>query len=337
MKRKVVTSVIFLCAAGSIVWLLLSIAPGDRPTPAAAISSALAFVVASEGVFLRPRFSYWLGLVSGFVALYWFSRIEFRYFPALNSWIAFNLPDGNPQFFSDVFIAKLKILVVVTVVTSTVCCMIRLLPKNWALRKVPVRERTWPAFAFCFLVVASWYGVSASPYRIPLIVDGAPAELTVLHVEKRGTQFNEIAISAGRDGRFYVERNKRRLFQYLFASRGGSGVLPETITAGVRKLAQSTQLRNTSTAPAVALRNRNAQGWYVRTGYRVLAFTSEYGTEPPREVVGLYHELESVAIAEKELRTVNDICMGFCYDPLAGLGLGNLNDRCTERNGTRCK
>jgi len=110
---RVTTSVIFLCAAGSIAWLFISIAPGDRPTPSAAIGSAVAFVVASEGVFLRPRFSYWLGLVSGIVALYWFSRIEFRYFPALNSWIAFNLPDGNPQFSSDVFLAKLKILLVV--------------------------------------------------------------------------------------------------------------------------------------------------------------------------------------------------------------------------------
>jgi hypothetical protein len=168
-------------------------------------------------------------------------------------------------------------------------------------------------------------------------VDGVPAELIVLHVEKKGIQFHETAISASRDGRIYVQRNDRRLFQYRFVVRDGVGMLSEAITARVRTLAQSAQLKELRTAPAAALRNKNAEGWYVRTGYKVLAFTSEYGTEPPREVVDLFHELGSLAPAENEVRTVNDICMGFCYDPLAGLGLGNMNDRCSERNGTVCK
>jgi hypothetical protein len=337
MKAKIAAAIIFLCSALFIGWVFLSLQPGDRPNPTAAIASALAFVVASEGVFLRPRFSYWLGMVSGFVGLYWFSRIEFRYFPALNSWIAFNLPDGNPQFFSDIFLAKLKILLAVTVLISTVLCTTRLLPARWVVRKISVRARSWPALAVCFLVINSWYCLSASPYRIPLIVDGVLSELTVLHVEKKGIQFYETAMSASKDGRVYIQRNDRRLFQYRFVVRDGVGMLPEAITARVRMLAQSPQLRELCTAPAVALRNTNAEGWYVRTGYKVLAFTSEYGTKPPREVVDLFHDLESVAPAEKQLRTVNDICMGFCYDPLAGLGLENLNDRCTDQNGTHCK
>ena len=337
MKAKIAAAIIFLCSALFIGWVFLSLQPGDRPNPTAAIASALAFVVASEGVFLRPRFSYWLGMVSGFVGLYWFSRIEFRYFPALNSWIVFNLPDGNPQFFSDIFLAKLKILLAVTVLISTVLCMTRLLPARWVVRKISVRERSWPALAVCFLVINSWYCLSASPYRIPLIVDGVLSELTVLHVEKKGIQFYETAMSASKDGRVYIQRNDRRLFQYRFVVRDGVGMLPEAITARVRMLAQSPQLRELCTAPAVALRNTNAEGWYVRTGYKVLAFTSEYGTKPPREVVDLFHDLESVAPAEKQLRTVNDICMGFCYDPPAGLGLENLNDRCTDQNGTHCK
>jgi hypothetical protein len=337
MRAKIATAIIFVCSALVIAWLFLSIRPGDRPVPSAAIASALAFVVAAERVFLRPRFSYWLGMASGLVGLYWFSRIEFYYFPALNSWITFNLPDGNPLFFSEISLAKLKILFAVTVMTSTALCMTRLLPASWVVRKIPIRERTWPALAVCLLVVALWYVVSASPYRIPLIVDGSGAELAVLHVEKEGIQFHETAISAVRDGRVYVERNNRQLFRYRFTSRSGSGVLPETVTARLRELAQSAQLRDMRTAPAVALRNKNAEGWYVLTGHRVLAFTTEYETQPPKEVVDLFHELESFAPAESELRTVNDICWGFCYDPLAGLGLDNLNDRCAERNGTRCK
>jgi hypothetical protein len=337
VKSKVTTTIIFLCSAGSIAWLFLALPPGDRLSPVPVVASALGFVVASEGVFLRPRFSYWLGLVAGLVALHWFSRIEFRNFPTLNSWIAFNLPDGNPQFFSDVFFAKLKILFVATVVISTACCLIRLLPATWELRKIPIRERTWPALAVCFLVIVTWYGASASPYRIPLIVDSVPPELTVLHVEKKGIQFHETVISTYTDGMLFVERNNRRLFQYGFAVGSGIGILPKTITARVRALTRSTELRDLHTAPAVALRSKNAEGWYIRTERGVLAFTTEYGTEPPREVVDLFHDLESIAPAEKELRSINDICIGFCYDPLAGLGLDNLNDRCLERNGTRCK
>jgi hypothetical protein len=336
MSGKIATATMFLCSVLLIGWLFLSLRPGDRPSSAVAIASALGFIVAAAGIFFRPGFSYQLGTVSGIVGLYWFSRIEFFYFPALNSWITFNLPADNPQFSSDVFLAKLRILLVVSVVTTTVLCITRLLPGSWAIRKIPVRERTWPALVVCFLVVASWYAVSASPYRIPLIVDGGRADLAVLHVVKEGVQFHETAISASRDGRIYVERNDRRLFRYRFASRVGSGVLPGSVTARVRELALSTQLRDMHTAPAVALRNKNAEGWYVRTEYNVLAFTTEYGTQPPSEVVDLFHKLESVAPAEKEQRAVNDICMGFCYDPLAGLGLENMNDRCAERNGTRC-
>jgi len=150
-------------------------------------------------------------------------------------------------------------------------------------------------------------------------------------------QFHETAMSASRDGRVYVQRNDRRLFQYRLVVRDGAGMLPEAITARVSMWAKSPQVRELRTAPAVALRNTNAEGWYVRTGYRVLAFTSEYGTTPPREIVDLFHDLESVAPTEKQLRTVNDICMGFCYDPLAGLGLENLNDRCKDQNGALCK
>jgi hypothetical protein len=94
----------------------------------------------------------------------------------------------------------------------------------------------------------------------------------------------------------------------------------------IRMLTQSNELRDLRTAPAVALRSKNAEDWYIRTERGVSAFTTDYGTEPPSEVVDLFHEMESVVPTGKELRTANDACMGFCYDPLAGLGLDNLND-----------
>jgi hypothetical protein len=69
----------------------------------------------------------------------------------------------------------------------------------------------------------------------------------------------------------------------------------------------------------------------------VLAFTTEYGTKPPPEVVDLFHDLDAVSVGGNKEDTISDMCMGFCYDPLAGLGIVNMNDRCTEQNGTRCR
>jgi hypothetical protein len=68
----------------------------------------------------------------------------------------------------------------------------------------------------------------------------------------------------------FFQRNDRRLFQYRFTSRGGSGILSATVTARVLELAQSTQLRDMRTAPAVVLRNKNVEGWYVLIGHEVL-------------------------------------------------------------------
>jgi hypothetical protein len=339
VKTKITTALIFLCAGFSAAWLLLSFPPDIRAHLAVLIVSALALIVASGLVFLRQPFSCWLGLASGIVALHWFSRFEFGYeFPALNSWLAFNLPDGNPLLFQDVLWAKLKIFFFASVVVSTVCSATRLLPAGWKLRKVPLEERTWPAFVVCFVVVVAWYGVSVTPYRIPLIVDRAWPELTILHVEKAGVQYHETAIRVYRDGKCFVQRNDRKLFQYRFSTRGGTYALPITLTAKAIDLARSDLLKDMHTLPAVALRSRNAEGWYVRIIHPpALAFTTEYGTQPPIEVVNLFHELESATPAGEKLGNMNDVCMGFCYDPLAGLGVEYINERCTDRNGTYCK
>jgi hypothetical protein len=333
MKAKIASAALFVCSAISIVWLVLATPPDNRIAPLAVLACAVGFLAASCAVFLRPRFSYLVGTISGIAALHWFSRIELLNFPALNSWVLFNLPDGDPA----IFIGKLRILLVVTIVTSTACSLTRLLPANWILRTLPVRERTWPAFAVCFVVIVSWYCASARPYRVPWIVDAVQPEFAILHVRKNGIQLHETTITVYRDGKFYVSRNDRRLLQYRFAVRAAYGVLPQAMTTRVRLLAQSPQITNLRTLPATILRNWKAEGWYIRTGRGVVAFTTEDMTEPPTDVVDLFHDLESVAAAEKNLETLKDVCLGFCYDPPAGLGLLYFNDRCKEQNGTRCR
>ena len=65
---------------------------------------------------------------------------------------------------------------------------------------------------------------------------------------------------------------------------------------------------------------------------------------PPK--MGLYHHqncspcfvtLNLSLLQRNKVKNNKDVCFGFCYDPLAGLGIVYLNDRCADRNGTRCK
>jgi hypothetical protein len=336
MKAEATTSFIFLTAGTSMAWLLLQ--GRGAFTHITVAAPIVGFLLAAGLVFWRPRIGYGMGLLSGLWALHWFWNIEFGYFPALNSWIAFNLPPDNAHLAPDIYLAKLRILFGVMAVVTILCSAMRLLPAKWKLRGNPVRETTWPALVACLFVIGAWYLTSASPYRIPLIVDGVPPELVLLHVQKRGSQFHETSVTAYRDREFYVEQDDRRLFQYRFADRRSSGILPDEIAARAQATARSSQLLDMRTQPAVPLRARNAEGWYVRMGReKVLAFTTEYGTPPPSDIVALFHDLQALPRNQAQVRTFSDICMGFCYDPLAGLGFVAMNERCRDNNGTRCK
>ena len=72
----------------------------------------------------------------------------------------------------------------------------------------------------------------------------------------------------------------------------------------------------------------NAEGWFiVLKDSRVLAFTSEYGTSPPREITALFHEIEQLPASSERQFEVRDVCLGFCYDPVAALGFTVLSQR----------
>jgi hypothetical protein len=271
--------------------------------------------------------------------LYWFYGVEFRYlFPALNTWVAFNLPDAAPDYSRDILIAKLKIALAITALAATTISATRLLPSHWIMRKRPVRDQLWPALAICILAAFFWYVLSASPYRIPWIVDAVSSKLTLLHVEKNGGQFHETGISVFEDGRVYLSHNDRRLFRYRFPVQVGSAILSQDATTREAAFALAQELVNTETGPVAPLRSQNAEGWYLRTQHRhVLAFTTENGSAPPAKLISMFHTLESVISATKPSGDGKDICFGFCYDPLAGLGVVYMNERCTDGNGTRCK
>jgi hypothetical protein len=270
MKQKITSCIAYLCAAISSSCLLLCLLKrfpgGYLSTQLSLITSASALLIASAIVFRWPRISHWIGLISGLGALYWFYGIEFGYsFPALNTWITFNLPDGTPDSSRDILFAELKIIFAVTALAATAISATRILPNKWMIRHRPVRDRLWPTLAICIFAAVCWYAFSVSPYRIPLIVDGVSAEITLLRIEKRGNQFHETGIGVFRDGNVFLFHNDRRLFKYRFPVRlGSAGLSPDNATRQAA-IALSEEFENAAdTGPPVRLHSANAEGWYVR-------------------------------------------------------------------------
>jgi hypothetical protein len=325
---KLTSAILFLCTAASIACALLEGVPspfgpvGTAPMEIAAGASPLAFLCACVLVFFRARFGYGLGLAAGVIALPWFVRTELSLAP-WNSWIFLNQEGSFPAF------VKLNILSVALIAIAVSCSSLRLLPARWSLRGAPLYRRTWPAFAVGFLVLAVWFVHSATPYGIPAYDNGLEAELRILHVQKRGLRFYETGVTEYRDGRVWVRRSERRLFQYRFEGRVTLTALGETsLFERARTFVQSPELRKLHTPPAIALRSWNAEGWYVvLKDSRLLAFTSEYRTTPPQEVTDLFHEIEKLPARESWPFAMRDICLGFCYDPAAALGFTVLQQR----------
>jgi hypothetical protein len=325
---KLTSAILFLCTAASIEWACLEGIPspfgpfGTTPIEIAAEASPLAFLCACVLVFFRPRFGYGLGLAAGLAALPWFVRTELSLAP-WNSWIFLNQEGGLPAF------VKLNILSVALIAIAMSCSCLRLLPARWSLRGAPLYRRTWPAFAVGFLVLAVWFVHSVTPYGIPAFDHGREAELRILHVQKRGLRFYQTTVREYRDGQVWVLRSQRRLFQYRFDGRITQTALGETsLLERAQTFVRSPELRKLHTAPAIALRSWNAEGWYVvLKNSRLLAFTSEYRTTPPQEVADLFHEIERLPARESWPVAMRDVCLGFCYDPVAALGVAVLQQR----------
>ena len=63
--------------------------------------------------------------------------------------------------------------------------------------------------------------------------------------------------------------------------------------------------------------------------FAVAAFTTENATAPPAELVAFFRGIvETPSDGPRYSYEVRDVCLGFCYDPQAGLGYRALNQRC---------
>lgn len=327
LAPRLTAAALYIISAASMAWISFAIwGPPDwsRPLQVAAAASAPVFLSACLLVFFRPRWGYCLGLVAALLSLPSFVRIETSD-ASWSSWIFFNSGRGVPLF------AKLNILSLALIVISMVCSLVRFLPASWSWRGSPVFGRTWPAFAVGFVALATWFACSVTPYQVPSFADGIAPELQVLHLQKTGLRIREITISEFRDGQAFIAREDRQLFQYEFETRVAGIVLGEASPAALeraRALVRSPELRRLRTPYPTILRSWNAKGWYVvLKDSQAFAFTSENGRTPPPEVIDLFGELEQLPTSHERRFPVRDVCLGFCYDPVAALGLSVLRQR----------
>jgi len=261
----------------------------------------------------------------------WFFLSESRAFG--NSWISLNASWNDPNLFRYMRYSQLRIISVALLLTTFIWSVTRLLPSHWQLLRHPINRLTWPAFAISFIFIAYWFTTYAFPYRQPVIVDAMRPELSLLHVEKDGTVFHETCVTAYPDGRYYLTRNERHLFRYSFTEAAQEGLLTNDLRTRLKAILALPDLKRTLDRAPRALRARHGEGWYTKVGsFKVTAFTTENATPPPDELHTFLAEIErEPSFSPSSRYEIRDVCLGFCYDPKAGLGDRAENERCSQR------
>jgi hypothetical protein len=304
------------------------------------VSPAL-WVFAAGAVSYRPTLAHAIAVCAGLFGLPWIYWTVARISHLGNPWLWLNLPDyemGTVQLLH--LRVGLFIFAPAVIMLAISTAMLRMLPPQWQFRKLPLSNHTWPACVVVFLFLALWFWQSVMPYRIPGAMDYSDWPiLQILHVEKRGLQFHESSVSVYRGDRLHAARNDRRLFQYRFEEKRSEGKLPKDLAQRIQAMVQAPVFAKRDSTVIKPLRAWNAEGWYLLIeGSGIHPYTTEKGTAPPQEVISLFHDLEATPLSAENQSDRKDICLGFCYDPLAGLGYLYSNHRCfDDTHGTRCR
>ena len=321
-------------------WLLLALAFVDRFFEASifrtafcflCLFSSVLFAFAAGAISHRPVIGHSSAL-AGLVGMPWIYWMALRDTPLGNMWTEFNLADEIS--YNNLRLTELTIFSVALIVLAITTAALRLLPPRWSLRGLPICERTWPACCATLLFLAIWFSQSVLPYRISGAVDYASWPiLQILRVEKRGLQFHETCISVwgyrNHPESVSFSANDRRLFQYRFQQKNASGELPEPLRVRIQSIMKFSDRPTPNWATVKPLRAWNEDGWYFSAeGIGLAAYTTGNGTTPPQEIVDLFNELQKVPHAQETQSDRKDVCLGFCYDPLSGLGLLYANHRC---------
>ncbi|MBZ5687748.1 MAG: hypothetical protein LAP86_22265 [Acidobacteriia bacterium] len=276
----------------------------------------------------KPRIGLVLAAIGSALAIFWVFGTETRDYR--NSWIALNASWNDPDVPGYIGYSLLRIVSSAVSLTTLIWAGTRLLPSSWQIGGRPANQRIWPAIAISLTSILAWFILFVSPYRQPIIVDAAVPDLGILHVQKDGLTFHETRVTIYHDSRFFVVRNNRKLFRYSFTERACEGLLDDRLREQLKTVMGLPELKRTQDKSPRALMSRAAEGWYTETGtYAITAFTTENGVSPPKELVELFRMLEiSPSEGSSRQYVVRDVCMGFCYDPKAGLGYTAENQRC---------
>jgi len=327
-RPKVAVSVLLSSAAISFGLLAANPMAGRWPPELAQMAvGSLALIASVVLQWLRPRLASAIGAFGGLILIGWLVRTEVMFeFCIQNSWIVFNLPDPRPSS-KELSYFTIRIITGALLLTATACAAWRLLPQKWRLYGAPLRDRSWPAFAIGVAGVCIWFVCAVSPYRYPMFVDGPAADLRILHTTKNGLQFHESTVALYR-GWLFRSRSDRRLFHYRFRTVVTSGYSPRREQEIVQSIASLPEFQKRDAAEMRPLRDWNDEGWYVMIHGNKFEFTKRKSLSPPTQLTALFEELQNVVPDREEQFDEKDICLGFCYDPQAALGLASSGERC---------
>ena len=336
MQRKTPTAFIYLLGAAGTSWLLVSGLTLIRSSKLEAVLCFFAvvlFVLAAALISRRPHFAP-ICAVAGVVALPWIYTSTLQGNIYGNYWIVFNVPDRELPAYNGLIPTELTIISAALFVLAVTTGALRLLPDRWLLRRKLLCERTWPAVAASFCFLAVWFSQSVMPYRIPGALDYSSWPiLQILHVQKHGLQFHETCIRVwghrGLPDSVSFSSNDRRLLQYRFQQRFANAEVSKSVGERVAALIQSSKTMKSNRELIKPLRRWNDEGWYVAgEEVQLQAYTKENHGVPPQEVIDLFHDLERIPRTHETSEGRKDVCLGFCYDPLSGLGALYANHRC---------
>jgi len=180
-----------------------------------------------------------------------------------------------------------------------------------------------------FAILTGWFVYSAYPYRLPLFSEPVTPLISVLHVEKNGLSYYETRETIYGNGEFYIFRNQRKLFRYSFDIAVTSGVMPGSLLQQFTSVVPSVQPQSSKWATLHLPSSWTGEGWYTAVDRnRFAEFSTKNRNSPPGELKELFRSLERLPTRSPELWDTRDICLGFCYDPVAGLGITSSGERC---------
>jgi hypothetical protein len=260
-------------------------------------------------------------------------------------WLMFNQPNNTYDIYAMYPpYAVLGICTVALISFALTTAVLRLLPTRWEFRKTRLAERTWPALAASFVVLAVWFSQSVLPYRIPGAVEFSDYPvLQILHVEKCGLQFHERCFSIYwqrpyRPASVSFRGSDRRLFQYRFQNYSSSLQLPKALGEHIQAMVESSAHEKRQQDVVKPIWNWNADRWYFSNGSGLREYGAFNGSNPPQEVVDLFRELDGTPRNSEAQFELKDVCLGFCYDPLSAMGWLYSNHRCfNDSHGVVCR